>query len=103
MKIREELRRAFRKAEEIAEGLEGEVEIRLLTIEDDEDKPWAEVKVCFIDGEADSIKVRTGSTVVRKDWTSEEEGLESIENVVSEIENMLIVNLIWLGEWNSEI
>lgn len=99
MEIRAELKNAYRLAKELAVGWgKGKAEARIVTVEDDKDEPWAEVKVEFVDGEPQTIKVRTGSTIATKEWINDEHGLESIEYVISEIQNYLIVNLIWLGD-----
>ena len=98
MEIRKELKDAYKMAKELATDLTGEVNSRIVTVYDEDNNPWAEFRVVFVDGAPKEIKIHIGGTNASKDWTDEQSALESMENVLCEIQNFLIVSFNWLGE-----
>ena len=98
MEIREELRDAYKMAKELAADLMGKVSSRIVTVYDEENNPWAEFRVEFVDGVPTNIKVQIGGTKATKEWKDDEQGLESMENILCEIQNFIIVSFNWLGE-----
>ena len=98
MEIRQELRDAYKMAKKLAADLMGEVNSRIVTLYDEENEPWAEFRVAFVDGTPKQIKMHIGGTKASKDWIDEESALESMEDVLCEIQNFLQVSFNWLGE-----
>ena len=85
-------------AKSLAENLQGEVSSRIVTMYDEEDEPWAEIRVEFVDGEPKQIKAKVGGTLATKDWKNDEFSLSSMEDVLSEIQNFIPVRLKWIGQ-----
>ena len=103
MEVRQEIKDAYRLAKEFAAALKesegvGEADTRIVTIYDEQDEPWAEIRVVFNDAVPAMLKVHIGGTIAQKEWKDDEWGLEQMEDVLSEIQNFIEVRLNWLGE-----
>lgn len=103
MEVRQEIKDAYRMAKELAVMLKkkkgiSEASSRIVTIYDEQDEPWAEIRVVFNDAVPAMLKVHIGGTNAQKEWKDDEWGLEQMEDVLSEIQNFIPVRLNWLGE-----
>lgn len=97
--MKEKIERALQIFKAISEAMETErCRGRIVTFEDVNEKPFAEVFVVY-DGTAISrIEIEDNGKLYGKKVDSEEQAINEVTNIVTELQKVGEINCIWLGD-----